>query len=90
MDSEKREGIPDDFDSFVMTTRATPDDVAELASYLYTNSQVKIYICETYELLKNLFGRTNDSATNISIVFLNSGLCHFGLENGIKNHMGSN
>ena len=55
MDSEKREGIPDDFDSFVMTTRATPDDVAELASYLYTNSQVtkSIYCYVTAFLQKS-------------------------------------
>ena len=43
VDENKREGIPDDFDSFVMTTRASPDDVAELASYIYTHSQVCSY-----------------------------------------------
>ena len=43
VDENKREGIPDDFDSFVMTTRASPDDVAELASYIYTHSQVCWY-----------------------------------------------
>ena len=57
MDSEKREGIPDDFDSFVMTTRATPDDVAELASYLYTNSQVtKSFFCYVIALFEEILG----------------------------------
>ena len=37
---ERRIGVPDDLDSFVMTSRATPDDVAALASYIYTHSQV--------------------------------------------------
>ena len=37
---DRRVGVPDDLDSFVMTSRATPDDVAAVASYLYTHSQV--------------------------------------------------
>lgn len=55
MDPIKREGIPDDFDSFVMTTRATPDDVAELASYLYTNSQV--FFFKLFKIFLKLFLR---------------------------------
>jgi len=51
VDENKREGIPDDFDSFVMTTRASPDDVAELASYIYTHSQ-------------NIFRRKNSSSNS--------------------------
>ena len=51
IDKDKREGVPDDFDCFVMTTRAIPDDVAELASYIYTHSQVGLspeYSCINY------------------------------------------
>jgi len=33
-------GIPDDYDSFVITARAAPDDLASLANYVYTHAQV--------------------------------------------------
>jgi len=32
-------GIPDDYDSFVITARAAPDDLASLANYVYTHAQ---------------------------------------------------
>ena len=37
-------GIPDDYDSFVITARAAPDDLASLANYVYTHAQVLILI----------------------------------------------
>ena len=67
VDAEKRDGIPDDFDSFVMTTRATPDDVAELASYLYTNSQVRNSASsENLPHVQSIFRRRHASASRQS------------------------
>ena len=72
---ERRIGVPDDLDSFVMTSRATPDDVAALASYIYTHSQVILLFFSKSKdhniLNQNFLKNLNPKISNLLHIFRN-------------------